>query len=35
MQPATINAHEGKNLTAAERDTLRATTVRDALKGDG
>jgi len=35
MQPATINAREGKNLSAAERDTIRAKTVREALKDIG
>lgn len=35
MQAATINAREGKNLTAAERDAVRATAVREALKSDG
>ncbi len=31
VQPATINAVEGKDLTAAQRDELRATMVRNAL----
>lgn len=31
MQPATINAREGKNLDAAQRDELRAKAVREAL----
>ncbi len=31
MQPATINAREGKNLDAAGRDELRAKEVREAL----
>ncbi len=31
MQPATINARENQNLTAAERDELRAKAVREAL----
>ncbi len=32
MQPATINAREGKSLDAAGRDELRAREVREALK---
>lgn len=35
MQPATINAREGKSLTVPERDTIRANVAREALKGDG
>lgn len=35
MQPATINAREGKSLTSIERDTIRAATVREALKNIG
>lgn len=35
MQPATINAREGKNLSAAERDTIRAAAVREELKNIG
>ncbi len=31
MQPATINAREGKNLEASQRDALRAKAVREAL----
>ncbi len=31
MQPATINAREGKNLEPAQRDELRAKAVREAL----
>ncbi len=31
MQPATINAREGKTLDAAERDAIRAKAVREAL----
>lgn len=31
MQPATINAREGKNLDASQRDELRAKAVREAL----
>ena len=31
MQPATINAREGKNLEPAQRDELRASVVREAL----
>lgn len=31
MQPATINAREGKSLDAGQRDALRATAVREAL----
>ncbi len=31
LQPATINAREGKNLEPAERDALRAAAVREAL----
>lgn len=33
MQPATINAREGRALSAAERDVIRAEEVRNALKG--
>lgn len=32
MQPATINAREGRNLGANERDAVRAAGVREALK---
>lgn len=32
MQPATVNAHEGKALSASERDVIRASAVREALK---
>ena len=32
MQPATINASEGKNLTPGERDVIRARRVREALE---
>ncbi|MEI6579981.1 MAG: ATP--guanido phosphotransferase, partial [Eubacteriales bacterium] len=35
MQPATINAHEGKSLSTIERDTIRAQAVREALKDIG
>ena len=31
LQPATINAREGKNLEASQRDALRAAAVREAL----
>lgn len=31
MQPATVNAREGKTLDAAQRDELRAKAVREAL----
>lgn len=31
MQPATINAREGKTLDASERDAIRAKAVREAL----
>lgn len=31
VQPATINAAEGKNLTASERDELRASLVRETF----
>ncbi|HBL41611.1 MAG TPA: protein arginine kinase [Ruminococcaceae bacterium] len=31
MQPATINAREGKNLEASQRDAIRAKAVREAL----
>ena len=35
MQPATLNASAGKNLTAAQRDAVRAERVRTALCGQG
>lgn len=35
MQPATINAREGRNLSPGERDAIRAQAVREALKGIG
>ncbi len=31
MQPATINAAQGKNYTPAERDVFRAKTVKETL----
>ena len=31
VQPATINAHEGRELTAQQRDIMRADMVRKAF----
>ena len=35
MQPATINAANGKNLTPAQRDAIRAEEVRTAILSQG
>jgi protein-arginine kinase len=35
MQPATINAANGQNLTAAKRDAIRAEEVRAAMISQG